>query len=76
MPPVSWNQARAVTKSCCAAGGSGAGEDEAKLLNTSWGRTRTSVHGAGLDAFHFRQYLFACQARLLLALQRPVEVSL
>ena len=51
----------------------GAGEDEAKLLNSSWGRTRTNVHGAGLDAFHFRQYLFACQARLLLALQRPVE---
>ena len=59
-----------------AAGGSGAGEDEAQLLNSSWGRTRTNVHGAGLDAFHFRQYLFACQARLLLALQRPVEVWL
>ena len=57
------------------AGGSGPGEDEAQLLNSSWGRTRTNVHGAGLDAFHFRQYLFACQARLLLALQRPVEVG-
>jgi len=29
---------------------------------------------AGLQQFHFRQFLFACQARLLLQQRRPVEV--
>lgn len=52
----------------------GKGEDNAALLHTGWGQTRTTVHGGGLDAFRFRQYLFACQARLLMQLQRPIEV--
>ena len=32
------------------------------------------MRGAGVAEFSFRQYLFACQARVLLKLGRPAEV--
>lgn len=47
----------------------------AELLKATWRETRRSVlHSGGLAEFHFRQYLFACQARVLLKLGRPQEV--
>jgi hypothetical protein len=44
------------------------------LLKSSWRDTRRSVlkHG-GIPEFTFRQYLFACQADVLLRLARPQE---
>ncbi|KAK9806020.1 hypothetical protein WJX73_006019 [Symbiochloris irregularis] len=56
-------------------GGGGKGDDNAALLHTAWGEVRSSVQRGGLDAFRFRQYLFACMARLLMQLQRPTEVA-
>ena len=32
------------------------------------------MRGNGVAEFYFRQYLFACQARLLFKLNRPTEV--
>ena len=55
-------------------GGGNKGDDDAALLHTAWGEVRSSVQRGGLDAFRFRQYLFACMARLLMQLQRPIEV--
>ncbi|KAK9821758.1 hypothetical protein WJX81_004662 [Elliptochloris bilobata] len=57
-------------------GGGGAGDDAAALLAASWRAARRAVlERGGLQQFHFRQFLFACQARLLLQLQRPGEVA-
>jgi hypothetical protein len=57
------------------AGGGGPGDDAAALLGASWRAARRGVLArAGLQQFHFRQFLFACQARLLLQQRRPVEV--
>lgn len=56
-------------------GGGGTGEDAAALLAASWHAARRAALAAGgLQQFHFRQFLFARQARLLLQLQRPGEV--
>ena len=33
------------------------------------------MRGNGVAEFYFRQYLFACQARLLFKLNRPTEVG-
>lgn len=61
--------------SLCRAGGSNDGDDAAQILKASWRETRRSVmRGAGVAEFSFRQYLFACQARVLLKLGRPAEV--
>ena len=45
------------------------------LLTSSWRDTRRAVlkHG-NIPEFTFRQYLFACQADVLLKLARPQEV--
>lgn len=48
----------------------------AQLLKASWRETRRAVlHKGNIAEFHFRQYMFACQARLLLKLERPAEVK-
>ena len=58
-----------------AAGGRNDGDDAAQILKASWRETRRSVmRGSGVAEFSFRQYLFACQARVLLKLGRPAEV--
>lgn len=45
------------------------------LLSATWRDTRRAVFERGaLPQFHLRQFLFACQARLLLRLARPTEV--
>ena len=47
----------------------------AQLLKASWRETRRAVlHKGNIAEFHFRQYMFACQARLLLKLELPAEV--
>lgn len=47
------------------------------LLRASWRDTRRAVlQAGGVTEFAFRQYLFACQARVLLRLGRPQEVHL
>ncbi|KAK9863262.1 hypothetical protein WJX84_010782, partial [Apatococcus fuscideae] len=56
-------------------GGNTDGDDVAQLLKASWRETRRAVlHKGNIAEFHFRQYMFACQARLLLKLERPAEV--
>jgi len=48
----------------------------AQILKAAWRETRSSVmRGNGVAEFYFRQYLFACQARLLFKLNRPTEVN-
>jgi hypothetical protein len=60
---------------CLCAGGDEAGDDGAALLSATWRDTRRAVFERGaLPQFRLRQFLFACQARLLLRLQRPTEV--
>jgi hypothetical protein len=52
------------------------GADSAVLLRATWRDTRRAVlRAGGVADFTFRQYLFACQARVLLRLGRPEEVS-
>jgi hypothetical protein len=56
-------------------GGTDEGDDVAELLKATWRETRRSVlHRGGMAEFHFRQYLFACQARVLLKLGCAAEV--
>ena len=63
-------------KVSCAAGGKTDGDDAAQILKAAWRETRSSVmRGNGVAEFYFRQYLFACQARLLFKLNRPTEVT-
>ena len=58
-------------------GGNTDGDDVAQLLKASWRETRRAVlHKGNIAEFHFRQYMFSCQARLLLKLERPSEVPL
>lgn len=53
------------------------GADSAVLLRAAWRDTRRAVlRAGGVTEFSFRQYLFACQARVLLRLGRPQEVRL
>ncbi|KAA6429506.1 MAG: TRAPPII tethering factor, partial [Trebouxia sp. A1-2] len=57
-------------------GGKTDGDDVAQILKAAWRETRSSVmRGNGVAEFYFRQYLFACQARLLFKLNRPTEVA-
>ena len=59
----------------CCAGGDEAGDDQACLLSATWREMRHSVFERGaVSQFRFRQFLFACQARILLKLQRHTEV--
>ena len=61
----------------CCSGGRTDGDDVAQILKAAWRETRSSVmRGNGVAEFNFRQYLFACQARLLFKLNRPAEVRL
>lgn len=47
----------------------------AQLLSATWRETRHAVLETGMvSQFHFRQFLFACQARILMKLHRHVEV--
>ncbi|WIA35160.1 hypothetical protein OEZ86_003632 [Tetradesmus obliquus] len=51
-------------------------EDCASLLSSSWrGMRRLVLCKKAVQEFHFRQYLFAAQARVLLRLGRPVDVA-
>ena len=64
------------SKASSAAGGKTDGDDAAQILKAAWRETRSSVmRGNGVAEFYFRQYLFACQARLLFKLNRPTEVT-
>lgn len=57
------------------AGGNGQGNDVAQLLSATWRDTRHAVLESGMvPQFQFRQFLFACQARLLVKLNRHIEV--
>lgn len=47
----------------------------AQLLSATWRETRHSVLEYGMvPQFQFRQFLFACQARILSKLHRHIEV--
>eukprot|EP00878_Enallax_costatus_P028549 GHUV01030842.1.p1 GENE.GHUV01030842.1~~GHUV01030842.1.p1 ORF type:complete len:447 (+),score=91.95 GHUV01030842.1:177-1517(+) len=51
-------------------------EDVSSLLSSSWRNMRRLVlWKKSVQEFHFRQYLFAAQARVLLRLGRPVDVA-
>lgn len=62
---------------CChPAGAQLEGADTAVLLRATWRDTRRAVLKAGgVTEFAFRQYLFACQGRVLLRMRRPQEVA-
>lgn len=51
------------------------GDDRAALLNTGYKPLAQIVQDDSFREFEFRQYLFACQAKLLFKLGRPVEVA-
>jgi len=46
----------------------------AQLVRATWRETRNACKRNGLVQFEFQQFLFACQARILLKLNRPSEV--
>ncbi len=47
----------------------------AQLLSATWRETRHAVRETGMvSQFRFRQFLFACQARILGKLDRHIEV--
>eukprot|EP00879_Flechtneria_rotunda_P024943 GHRR01026470.1.p1 GENE.GHRR01026470.1~~GHRR01026470.1.p1 ORF type:complete len:429 (+),score=155.71 GHRR01026470.1:52-1338(+) len=51
-------------------------DDVASLLSSSWRAMRRLVlWKKQVQEFHFRQYLFAAQARVLLRLGRPIDVA-
>lgn len=57
-------------------GGNSPGDDVASLLTASWRETRRAILNYGsICQFNFRQFLFARQARLLLTLNRPIELA-
>ena len=56
------------------AGGTSPGDDNAQLVSATWREMRQSVLRNGMVQFDFQQFLFACQARILLKLNRPAEV--
>lgn len=58
------------------AGGTSPGDDVAQLVRATWRDTRTAYQKKGLLQFEFQQFLFACQARILLKLNRPAEVAI
>mmetsp|Transcript_23884 Transcript_23884/g.66233 ORF Transcript_23884/g.66233 Transcript_23884/m.66233 type:complete len:1100 (-) Transcript_23884:40-3339(-) len=56
-------------------GGNSPGDDVASMLTASWLETRRSVLNYGsVNQFNFRQFLFARQSRLLMTLNRPLEL--
>ncbi|KAI3755817.1 hypothetical protein L1987_55624 [Smallanthus sonchifolius] len=56
-------------------GGMEHGDDEAALLNPEKKPLTQIVQDDSFREFEFRQYLFACQAKLLFKLNRPFEVA-
>ncbi|GJM95475.1 hypothetical protein PR202_ga12215 [Eleusine coracana subsp. coracana] len=56
-------------------GGLDAGDDQAALLNPGFKALTQIVQDDVFREFEFRQYIFACQAKLLFKLSRPTEVA-
>ncbi|KAM1311019.1 hypothetical protein PS2_007524 [Malus domestica] len=56
-------------------GGVDHGDDQAALLNSGKKSLTQIVQDDSFREFEFRQYLFACQAKLLFKLNRPFEVA-
>ncbi|KAL2944197.1 hypothetical protein RDABS01_032544 [Bienertia sinuspersici] len=56
-------------------GGMDHGDDQAALLNPGIKPLARIVQDDSFREFEFRQYLFACQAKLLFKLSRPFEVA-
>ncbi|OAY62625.1 Trafficking protein particle complex II-specific subunit 1 [Ananas comosus] len=56
-------------------GGLDKGDDRASLLNPGIKPLTQIVQDDSFREFEFRQYLFACQSKLLFALNRPLEVA-
>ncbi|XAR56575.1 hypothetical protein NMG60_11037116 [Bertholletia excelsa] len=56
-------------------GGMDCGDDQAALLNPGKKLLTQIVQDDSFREFEFRQYLFACQAKLLFKLNRPFEVA-
>lgn len=56
-------------------GGVDQGDDQAALLKTGIKPLAQIVQDDSFREFEFRQYLFACQAKLLFKLNRPFEVA-
>ncbi|XWS09944.1 hypothetical protein CRYUN_Cryun39dG0033300 [Craigia yunnanensis] len=56
-------------------GGLNHGDDQAALLNTGNKPLTQIVQDNSFREFEFRQYLFACQSKLLFKLNRPFEVA-
>lgn len=56
-------------------GGMDYGDDQAALLNPGNKPLTQIVQDDSFRVFEFRQYLFACQAKLLFKLNRPYEVA-
>ncbi|XP_058110724.1 trafficking protein particle complex II-specific subunit 130 homolog isoform X2 [Magnolia sinica] len=56
-------------------GGLDHGDDQAALLNPGYKPLSQIVLDDSFREFEFRQYLFACQSKLLFKLNRPVEVA-
>lgn len=58
----------------CVTGASAPGDDTAQLMRATWREARKTVYrSSNLLQFDFQQFLFACQARILLKLNRPAE---
>ncbi|KAJ3681363.1 hypothetical protein LUZ60_015852 [Juncus effusus] len=56
-------------------GGIDNGDDQAALLNPAFKQLTVIVQDDSFREFEFRQYIFACQAKLLFKLNRPLEVA-
>lgn len=56
-------------------GGLDTGDDQAALLNPEAKALTQIVQDDVFREFEFRQYIFACQAKLLFKLSRPIEVA-
>ncbi|KAM0824713.1 hypothetical protein ACQ4PT_070010 [Festuca glaucescens] len=56
-------------------GGLDTGDDQAALLNPGFKALTQIVQDDVFREFEFRQYIFACQSKLLFKLSRPVEVA-
>ncbi|KAL4555003.1 hypothetical protein LXL04_037613 [Taraxacum kok-saghyz] len=56
-------------------GGMDIGDDQAAILNPTNKQLSQIVQDNSFREFEFRQYLFACQAKLLFKLNRPFEVA-
>lgn len=61
----------------CGAGATSPGDDTAQLVRATWREARKTVwRNNELLQFDFQQFLFACQARILLRLNKPAEVPI